>query len=85
VIGEAVTAAGYEFGKQVFVALDPAASELWDNEKKGYKFFKSAPDKIMSSEQMADYWQKWTEKYPIRSIEDGRGTAIEALAKKPPL
>lgn len=71
VIGEAVTAAGYEFGKQVFVALDPAASELWDNEKKGYKFFKSAPDKIMSSEQMADYWQRWTEKYPIRSIEDG--------------
>ncbi len=71
VIGEAVTAAGYEFGKQIFVALDPAASELWDNEKKGYKFFKSAPDKIMSSEQMADYWQKWVEKYPIRSIEDG--------------
>ncbi|HEX8324722.1 MAG TPA: phosphopyruvate hydratase [Tepidisphaeraceae bacterium] len=70
-IGEAVTAAGYEFGKQIFVALDPAASELWDNEKKGYKFFKSAPDKILSSEQMADYWQKWTEKYPIRSIEDG--------------
>jgi len=71
VIGEAVTAAGYEFGKQIFVALDPAASELWDNEKKGYKFFKSAPDKIMTSEQMADYWQKWVEKYPIRSIEDG--------------
>src|SRR5689334_1677401 len=70
-IGDAVTAAGYEFGKQVFVALDPAASELWDSEKKGYKFFKSAPDKIMTSEQMADYWQKWTEKYPIRSIEDG--------------
>src|SRR3982751_667518 len=71
VIGEAVTAAGYEFGKQVFVALDPAASELWDNEKKGYKFFKSAPDKVLSSEQMADYWQRWIEKYPIRSIEDG--------------
>jgi enolase len=71
VIGEAVTAAGYEFGKQVFVALDPAASELWDSEKKGYKFFKSAPDKIMSSEQMVDYWSKWIEKYPIRSIEDG--------------
>ena len=70
-IGEAVTAAGYEFGKQVFVALDPAASELWDAEKKGYKFFKSAPDKILSSEQMADYWGKWVEKYPIRSIEDG--------------
>src|SRR3954447_23457478 len=71
VIGEAVSAAGYEFGKQVFVALDPAASELWDKEKKGYKFFKSAPDKVLSSEQMADYWQRWIEKYPIRSIEDG--------------
>ena len=71
VIGEAVTAAGYEFGKQVFVALDPAASELWDNEKKGYKFFKSNPDKIVSSEQMVDYWAKWVEKYPIRSLEDG--------------
>ena len=71
VIGEAVSAAGYEFGKQIFVALDPACSELWDKDKKGYKFFKSNPDKILSSEQMADYWIKWTEKYPIRSIEDG--------------
>jgi enolase len=71
VIGEAVTAAGYEFGKQVFVALDPAASELWDKDKKGYKFFKSAPDKIVSSEGMVDYWSKWAEKYPIRSLEDG--------------
>src|SRR5665213_2886323 len=71
VIGEAVTAAGYEFGKQVFVALDPAASELWDNEKKGYKFFKSAPDKVISPEAMVDYWAKWIEKYPIRSLEDG--------------
>src|SRR6204780_2500492 len=71
VIGEAVTAAGYEFGKQVFVALDPAASELWDNEKKGYKFFKSNPDKIMKSEEMVDYWARGVEKYPIRSIEEG--------------
>ncbi len=71
VIGEAVTAAGYEFGKQVFVALDPAASELWDAQKKGYKFFKSNPGKILSSEEMVDYWAKWAEKYPIRSLEDG--------------
>jgi enolase len=71
VIGEAVSSAGYEFGKQVFIALDPAASELWDHEKKGYKFFKSAPDRILTSEQMVDYWMKWIEKYPIRSIEDG--------------
>jgi len=71
VIGEAVTAAGYEFGKQIFVALDPACSELWDSKKKGYKFFKSAPDKVISSEAMVDYWAKWAEKYPIRSLEDG--------------
>jgi enolase len=71
VIGEAVSAAGYEFGKQIFVALDPACSELWDKEKKGYKFFKSNPDKILRSEEMVDYWTKWMEKYPIRSIEDG--------------
>ncbi|HEY1923500.1 MAG TPA: phosphopyruvate hydratase [Tepidisphaeraceae bacterium] len=71
VIGEAVTAAGYEFGKQVFVALDPAASELWDSQKKGYKFFKSNPDKIVSADEMVDYWSKWIEKYPIRSLEDG--------------
>ena len=70
-IGDAVTAAGYEFGKQVFVALDPAASELWDKDKNGYKFFKSNPDKILTSEAMVDYWSKWIEKYPIRSIEDG--------------
>jgi enolase len=71
VIGEAVTAAGYKFGEQVFVALDPAASELWDHQKKGYKFFKSNPDKIITSEQMIDYWAKWVDKYPIRSLEDG--------------
>ena len=58
VIGEAVTAAGYEFGKQVFVALDPAAGGLWDSQKKGYKFFKSNPDKIMSNDEMVDYWAK---------------------------
>jgi enolase len=71
VIGEAVEAAGYKFGKQIFVALDPACSELWDKEKKGYKFFKSNPDKILKSEEMVDYWAKWVDKYPIRSLEDG--------------
>jgi enolase len=71
VIGEATSMAGYEFGKQIFVALDPACSELWDKDKKGYKFFKSNPDKILRSEEMVEYWAKWVEKYPIRSIEDG--------------
>jgi enolase len=71
VIAEAVDAAGYELGRQIFIALDPAASELWDNQKKGYKFFKSNPDKILSSGEMVDYWSRWIEKYPIRSVEDG--------------
>jgi enolase len=71
VIGEACSAAGYELGRQMFIALDPAASELWDKEKKGYKFFKSNPDKVLRSEEMVDYWTRWIEKYPIRSIEDG--------------
>src|SRR5213595_1964036 len=71
VIGEAASAAGYELGKQVFIALDPATSELWDKQKKGYKFFKSNPDKILSPEAMVDYWAKWVDKYAIRSIEDG--------------
>src|SRR5881398_2502100 len=71
VIGEAASAAGYELGKQVFIALDPAASELWDKAKKGYKFFKSNPDKVLAPEAMVYYWAKWCEKYPIRSLEDG--------------
>ena len=71
VIADAVEAAGYSLGEQVHIALDPAASELWNAEKNGYVLFKSAPDKVMTSEQMVDYWAKWAEKYPIRSIEDG--------------
>ena len=73
VIADAVDAAGYSLGEQVFIALDPAASELWDKEKGGYVLFKSAPDKVLSSEQMVDYWTGWAEKYPIRSMEDALG------------
>jgi enolase len=71
VIMEAIDAAGYKAGKQIFIALDPAASEMWDSKKKGYRFFKSNPDKVVDGKFMADYWAKWCEKYPIRSIEDG--------------
>jgi len=71
VIMEAIAAAGYKAGKQIFIALDPAASEMWDSKKKGYRFFKSSPDKIVDGKFMADYWAKWCEMYPIRSIEDG--------------
>ncbi len=74
VIEEAVDKAGYSFGEQIFVALDPATSELWNEAEKdgkqGYKFFSSSGD-ILSSSEMVDLWASWCEKYPIRSIEDG--------------
>jgi len=74
VIEEAVDKAGYKWGEQIFVALDPATSELWNEAEKdgkeGYKFFSSSQE-IITSEQMADLWAEWCRKYPIRSIEDG--------------
>ncbi len=75
VIEEAVDKAGYKFGEQIFVALDPATSELWNEAeklgKKGYCFFSSNPNEVISSEDMVDIWADWCKKYPIRSIEDG--------------
>ncbi len=71
VIAEAVDAAGYSLGEQVFIALDPATSEMWDEERGGYVFFKSDPGKVLTSAEMVDYWANWCEKYPIRSLEDG--------------
>ncbi|HEX7008656.1 MAG TPA: phosphopyruvate hydratase [Phycisphaeraceae bacterium] len=71
VIAQAVEQAGYKLGEQVFIALDPATSEMWNEEKGGYVFFKSNPQKVWTSEEMIDYWASWCQKYPIRSIEDG--------------
>ena len=75
VIAIAVEKAGYKLGEQVFFALDPATSELYSEAKakgkEGYCFFSSAPDKIISSEEMADYWVEACNKWPIRSVEDG--------------
>ena len=74
VIEQAVDKAGYKWGEQIFVALDPAMSELWNEAQKdgkeGYKLFSSSGE-ILTSDQMVDYWAGWCEKYPIRSIEDG--------------
>lgn len=71
VIAEAVEAAGYKLGKDVFIALDWATSEMYDKETGRYRFFKSAPDKSLSSDELISYWAEWCEKYPIRSLEDG--------------
>jgi enolase len=71
---DAVDKAGYQAGrdKDIAIALDTACSELFDEgQRKGYKFWKSAPEKIYSSEQMIELFASWVEKYPmIVSIED---------------
>jgi enolase len=75
VLSVAIKNAGYEPGKQVFFALDPATTELYDEAKKkgktGYCFFKSQPDRVATSDEMIDLWKKLCAKWPIRSIEDG--------------
>ena len=75
IIEQAVKKAGYKWGEEIFVALDPATSELWNEAekagKKGYCFFKSDPAKVASSDELIDLWAGWCGKYPIRSIEDG--------------
>jgi enolase len=70
VILEAITKAGYKPGQQVFIALDPAASEMYDSEKKKYVFWKSDKSE-RTSEQMVKFWEDWVRQYPIVSLEDG--------------
>jgi enolase len=68
VILEAIGKAGYTAGKDIFLAIDVAASEMWDNGK--YLFYKS--DKSTKTpEEMVKFYADWVNKYPIISIEDG--------------
>lgn len=70
VIVEAIKAAGYVPGKDISIAMDPAASEFYDVDKKMYVFKKSSGEQL-SSEQMIDFYENLVNKYPIVSIEDG--------------
>jgi len=70
VVIEAIKAAGYKPGADIYIAMDAACSELYDKKKKKYIFKKSTGDELTSA-QMVKYWQEWTKKYPIVSIEDG--------------
>jgi enolase len=70
VVMEAIAKAGYTAGGNVFIAMDAASSELWDDEKKVYVFKKSG-EATRTSEQMVDLWDEWTTNYPICSLEDG--------------
>ena len=71
VIMDAIKKAGYKPGEDIAIALDPASTEMFDEKTKTYSFFKSAPKKKVSSDEMIKHWQKWVDKYPIISIEDG--------------
>jgi enolase len=69
-IAAATKAAGYKFGKQVFIALDAASSEFYDKTLKKYVFKKSDGSK-RTAEELISYYQELQKKYPIISIEDG--------------
>lgn len=72
VVLQAIEAAGYKPGEDIFIAMDAASSEFYDAETGLYHFKKSTGEKLTSSE-MAGYWADWVSKYPILSIEDGMG------------
>ena len=67
---EAISAAGYKAGKDIFISMDAASSEFYDK-KKGKYVFKKSSGKELTSEEMVAFWKDWTDKYPIISIEDG--------------
>jgi enolase len=67
IIVEAIERAGYEPGKQIFIALDPASSEFYENGKYNLK----GEGRVLTGEEMVDYYENLVSKYPIISIEDG--------------
>ena len=69
VVIEAIEKAGYKAGQDIYIALDAAASEFYNKEKKIYHFESTNQD--LTSSELVKYWQTWSEKYPILSIEDG--------------
>ena len=70
VIVEAITAAGYQPGKDIAIALDPAASEFYDS---GAYVFKKSDGSRKSPSEMVELYRGWLDKYPILSLEDGMG------------
>jgi enolase len=70
VVLEAVNQAGYTAGKEVYLALDVASSELWNEQTRRYEFKKSG-DRTRSSDEMVALYEEWVGQYPIISIEDG--------------
>jgi enolase len=68
VILQAIEKAGYEPGKDIWIALDPAASEIFED---GVTYYLKKESRRLSGEQMVEFYEDWVKKYPIISIEDG--------------
>lgn len=66
---KAIKAAGYSAGKDVFLAMDPAVSEVYDNKTEQYKL--RVDKKNLTTKQLIAMWEHWVKKYPIISLEDG--------------
>jgi enolase len=67
---KAIEEAGYKPGKDIYIAMDAATTEFY-NEKTGLYTFKKSDKRELDSAGMVAYWKEWTSKYPILSIEDG--------------
>lgn len=70
IVLQAITKAGYSPGRDMFIAIDAAATEMVVPQ--GYKFYKSS-QQVISSEELCAFWADWAQKYPILSIEDPLG------------
>ena len=70
IVLKAIEKAGYRPGEDVYIAMDAATSEFYD-EKTGLYTFKKSSGKQMNGDEMVNYWAEWCNKYPIISIEDG--------------
>ena len=69
-VSKAIKSAGYVEGKDIFIAIDAAASEFYNKKEGLYHFHQSSGEKLTSSE-LVSFWKGWVNKYPIISIEDG--------------
>jgi enolase len=69
VIMEAIDKAGYKAGEQIFIALDPAVSELY----RDGRYHLDIEGRVLTSDEMVDFWADWCNRYPIISLEDGLG------------
>jgi enolase len=70
VVLQAIEAAGYKPGEDIYIALDAASTEFYDEHEKVYHLKKSTGEKLSSADMVA-FWKDWTNRFPIISIEDG--------------